>query len=468
MARIDLPLARLVGMLVLTLSALSPTAGCRTARTSAPEPAAPPSTGLGGSGALQEPVNEEEAQPETAPEPEGEEHVGILEGAEESAEVSLLPALLFADPASLMAARENAALDRYTPTNQLLRRAADQALASESFSVMKKSQLPPSGDIHDYLSLGRYWWPDPEKSDGLPYIWRDGEINPEIYEVPDKQNLQEMIPVVSTLAHAFFVFDDARYAERAAALLRTFFLDPATRMNPNLNYGQVHRGHTKIKGGGIVDTRDFPLLLSGAKLLEMSQAWSATDAAGLRAWFEQFLEWLQQSPQGQAEAATKNNHKTFYLAQVAGIAAFLEKNDLLERLLREEGTQALADQIEEDGSMPRELDRTKPFSYTVFGLWGFSRLADLGLRHGIDLWNAEGEDGKGSLRRAFAFALPCLEGRSDCPIEKVDRNRAKDLSFALKRAALVYEDPTWSALAAKLAGGESELQHQLIDPPMTH
>src|SRR5688572_7166406 len=57
---------------------------------------------------------------------------------------------------------------------------ANKALAGPLISVThKKTLLPPTGDAHDYYSLSPYWWPDSSKSDGLPYIRRDGETNPE-------------------------------------------------------------------------------------------------------------------------------------------------------------------------------------------------------------------------------------------------------------------------------------------------
>src|SRR5262245_17435085 len=53
---------------------------------------------------------------------------------------------------------------------------ARKALATKPISVTQKSALlPPTNDKHDYFSLSPYWWPDPSKPDGLPYIRRDGD-----------------------------------------------------------------------------------------------------------------------------------------------------------------------------------------------------------------------------------------------------------------------------------------------------
>ena len=54
-------------------------------------------------------------------------------------------------------------------------------------SVMDKGVTPPSGDKHDYMSQAPYWWPDPTKPDGSPYIRKDGERNPEIDKITDHE-----------------------------------------------------------------------------------------------------------------------------------------------------------------------------------------------------------------------------------------------------------------------------------------
>src|SRR5260370_27180315 len=64
------------------------------------------------------------------------------------------------------------------PAYDRLLKEADAALHAGPFSVMQKKRIPPSGDRHDYVSMGPYWWPDPSKPNGLPYIRKDGQRNP--------------------------------------------------------------------------------------------------------------------------------------------------------------------------------------------------------------------------------------------------------------------------------------------------
>src|SRR5579859_1396543 len=121
------------------------------------------------------------------------------------------------------------------PSQELeeLRRRADALLSVEPPTVVRKQVLPPSGDIHDYISLPPYAWPNPETPDGMPWIQRDGYRNPATMEIPDKRGLYRLIELAWTLGQAHRHLGRPEYSEKAALCLRTWFLDPDTRMNPN-------------------------------------------------------------------------------------------------------------------------------------------------------------------------------------------------------------------------------------------
>lgn len=118
--------------------------------------------------------------------------------------------------------------EKYRQSLDLLNNEAAAYLDTEPWTITKKTSLPPSGDKHDYESQGPYWWPNPDTKDGLPYIRRDGEKNPEIDKLTDHKHLFEMTRAVKTLALAAYLTGKKEYADKAAEFLRTWFINPST------------------------------------------------------------------------------------------------------------------------------------------------------------------------------------------------------------------------------------------------
>jgi hypothetical protein len=240
-----------------------------------------------------------------------------------SAELSSnIPATVYWDGAHLAALRDSQPQSdpRYREVFARLRKNAEISRKRGPYTVMDKKDIPPSGDKHDYLSYARYWWPNPNTVDGLPYIRRDGKTNEELLAKGDRVPIGKLYDDLETLALAGYLLNDERYANHAALLVRTWFLDEATQMNPHLRYGQAVPGKKEGRGAGIIDTRYFIRALDSVALLQQTGAWTEKDHAALIAWMHEYLEWLQQDPMGQDEASEQNNHGTWYDAQVAAIA----------------------------------------------------------------------------------------------------------------------------------------------------
>lgn len=290
-----------------------------------------------------------------------------------------------------------------------LKQKADSALNRGPYSVTFKDKTPPGGTKHDYMSVGPYWWPDSTKSDGLPYIRKDGQVNPERYTIKDAAFHNSLCHDVFLLALARYYTGDAKYARHASHLLNTWFLADATRMNPHLNFGQSIPGVTNGRGIGLIDTRRVAYLIDGIQLLRGAGALSEDLYAGIRSWYGEFLDWMLDSPIGQDEARQHNNHGTYYDVQAVSIALFAGRRETARKILEEKTKERIDKQLEADGSQPHELARTLSGNYSQMNLAGFLELALLAENTDVDLWNYRSNTGK-SIKNALTWMLPYAEG----------------------------------------------------------
>lgn len=289
--------------------------------------------------------------------------------------------------------------------NKLLKE-ADKALQFQPVSVMEKKNNPASGNKHDYMSIAPYWWPDSSKPGGVPYMHKDGQVNPEVNEYKDKIYLPALCDEVSTLALAWYFSSDERYADHASKLLRVWFLDTATKMNPNINFAQAVKGRATGRGYGLIDTRHFVRLIDAIGLIQNASSWKKIDQQGMEKWFADFLNWMQTSKNGLAEMHTLNNHRVWYDEQRLSYAFFIGDTSLAKKVV-ESAREQLEKQMASDGTFPLEMKRTISLHYTVFILAPFFTTADLAENVGADLWNYVTPDGK-SLRMGFEAVLPYL------------------------------------------------------------
>jgi hypothetical protein len=327
---------------------------------------------------------------------------------------------------------------------------ANRAMTVGPFSVMDKSVTPPSGDKHDYMSHAPYFWPDPSKPNGLPYIRRDGEHNPEIKEITDHDEWGRMSEAARTLALAYYFTGKPEYADRATLLLRTWFLDPATSMHPNLEFGQGIPGINTGRGIGIIESRFLLDDTDAVDLLAGSKAWTESDAQGFRHWLADYLNWLRTSDKGKAEDGAKNNHGTWYDLQVTDFALFLGDTQLAKDTLERVKTRRIAVQIEPDGKQPLELARTNAWGYSNGNLDGLCKLATLGDEVGVDLWDYKTAEGR-SIRAAIDFLVPYAAGQKKWDFQQIGGFNADALQQTLLRAAKAYHNEKYAALAAQLA-----------------
>ncbi len=357
-----------------------------------------------------------------------------------AAQTSQPPRVFSDDPATLMASKAALAEGDKPLKTALswLQREADRRLEQRAASVMDKNQVPPSGDKHDYMSQAPYYWKDTNSPDGK-YVRRDGERNPEIRKNSDAANFGSVCLGVHALGLAYYFTGDEKYAAKATELMQVWFLNPATRMNPNLNFGQGVPGETEGRPSGLIGARGLSELVDGIGLLAGSPSWTAADQQGMVTWAREYLHWLTTSPIGKGEDAATNNHGTFYDVQAVSLALFIGDTDWAKQKLLQARTKRISSEIQPDGKMPRELARTLSFNYSVFNLHAEIQLATLGNKVGVDLWHYQTTDGR-SLLKALEFVAPYADPAKKWPYQQIHEPNRNDLFDVLLRATPYYPD----------------------------
>jgi hypothetical protein len=351
------------------------------------------------------------------------------------------------------------------PALESLFKAASGALRRGPFSVVDKVLMPPSGDKHDYLELHPNYWPNPDTPDGSPWIYRS-TFNPD--NTIDGQTLERLGQDVEILTLAYFLSDDETYAQHAAFLLRTWFLDAATAMNPHMTYGKVN---PNAQAGGFPVARatlKFMDIFNGAGLLEGSAAWSMADQQALQQWAVAFVRWMETHPFGLHEQQAKNNHGTYYDLLNALLSIYSGQEASLRSSLMRYQTR-MATQIAPDGSQPFEMERSSNLFYHTFNLRGALLLARLSEHvSDIDLLFYETASG-GSLQKALAFLVPYATEEEAWPFFPNGEGATKpETQFRLFHlAASIYNDATYANISG-LVPGNFDTDRIRIAYPITH
>ena len=304
-------------------------------------------------------------------------------------------------------------LDVGATDRERILKAAAAALTMEPVAITKSTAKLSEGGPNDFYSNGDYWWPDPTKPDGLPYIQRDGESNPGNF-FEHRLAMRELRDAVAALAAAYKITGEDRYVVKAVELLRVFFLDPKTRMNPHLKYAQAIPGRSPGRGTGIIDALHLVEVPVAVEAMQSSPAFPPEVLVGLKQWFRDMAEWMTTSKNGREEAAAKNNHAVAYFLQLAVFARFIGDEAKLAECRRQFKEVFVPVQMASDGSFPAELRRTKPYGYSIFQLDNMTTLCQVLSGEGDDLWAFKLPDGRG-IGRAMEYLYPYLADKSKWP-----------------------------------------------------
>ena len=330
---------------------------------------------------------------------------------------------------------------------------ASNALMLGPITVTKYRAKLSEGGPHDFYSNADYFWPNPNTTNGLPYVSRDGQSNPNNFN-KHRECLRQLADSVAALGAAYKITGDDHYAAKAAELLRVFFLDPTTRMNPDLQFAQAVPGVSTGRSYGIIDTLHLIEIPRAIEVMQRSPMFPATVTAGLEKWFSDYIVWMRTSKNGIEESNAKNNHAVAYWLQVAVFAQFTDDGSNLDACREHFKEVFVPNQMAINGSFPRELTRTKPFGYSAFQLDNLATLCQVLSTPQDNLWQFQLPDGRG-MRSAVEFMYPYFENKNKWLVDGYPKDiqawdgwpaREPSLFFA----GLAYKDPKYLNLWLKL------------------
>ena len=372
------------------------------------------------------------------------------------------PRLILLEPELLLAVRRRLfdGDPELMAADERLFQEARQARESAPASVLDKVRPGAGGEMRDYASIHPMWWPAADASNGLPYVRRIDEVNPEVRDW-DQVRLNGTCSAIHTLCLAYFFSDLEEFAAYAAMLVRTWFLDQSMGMHPHLAYAAAVPGRCDGDHRGI--TEGVPLLwvLDGAGLLEESRSWSREEEQGLHQWFAAYLDWLRSSPQGRRQALAPDHNGTWYDVQVAAVGLYLGDERLCRQVVEEFGRRRIEEQIEADGRLVHEESQGGGLDLCVSNLTGLFDLADLGVRVGVDLWSYEPTGGV-SLRSAFERLV-----ESALEPAATDGLQYHTLLPLVRRGAIRFADPSAEQRLHRVGDVEASDRTNLLYPATT-
>jgi len=283
-------------------------------------------------------------------------------------------------------------------------------------------------------------------------VRREGQANLSRF-VANRNALNSMSEAVLTLGAAAYLLDDLRYAQRAARVVQTWFVNPRTRMNPNLEYAQTIRGVPDGEAAGIVECRALIRAIQGLEFLAETRAWDPKEQAAVRRWFEDYLAWLTRSKRAQSEMRSGNNRASWWAAQTAAAATFVENRPVAQMAFNFYRDRLLRGQIRPDGSAPREESRSRSLYNSVLNLEALTTLCRIAQVQGVDLWSLRTKRGA-SLSTVIDYLAPFLSDPRRWSKEQTSDYPPESISF-LAFAAMGEKKPDYLALFRKIEHPET-------------
>ena len=300
-------------------------------------------------------------------------------------------------------------------TIQLLIQAAENATRVGPWSVLDKSDCSLLPSCQYYYSRSPYYWPSNDSS--VPYVKRPGlrvpgsNVHDEASSRYDRTPWYDVHSNTTMLGLAWWYTGDDRYAAEAAQNIRTWFLDPNTRMEPTLLYSHVQYwdhipdDYTGNREGHI-DFVHVYYFMDVLRLICQSGQLTTSEQEALVEWFRRlFHDYLINSVPGTEGYLKHNNIGTYHDLVTMSVAAFVGDLDYLVTTVPWTANR-LWEQVDATlgGGMPAELARNNCTHYQIYALEGWINIARVSLGIGYNLWGAK-RDGIEPLCQAMEYVL---------------------------------------------------------------
>ena len=303
-------------------------------------------------------------------------------------------------------------------------------------------------------------------STGLPWVAHDGYNWPGSGHLDRGQGSDPLFNAVVPLSLAWYYTGEAVYGAKAAALLRTWFLTPATAMNPNLEHADTIPG-VGPETGGVVNFARFPRVLDCIRLLEAKEPnalglWTAEDRAAMRGWVKHLLEWWLTSRPGVGAMARDRNIAMTASITAMSMALYSDQPAVARAIAANQSQRLISALLDASGRVIADMNRPDGFMYCSGDMVDLMDLAVIsnhaGLT-GVNLLHWQQNASSGSVPLALAWFLPyCSRGCTAAGHTVLQQRQCSswpydqitDMTFA--QCKLVYR---W---AAKLYGNQTLLR----------
>ena len=281
---------------------------------------------------------------------------------------------------------------------------AQKNLSEKPVTVTSYQSERSAGGRHDFFSEGDYWWPDSSNPNG-PYIQKDGLTNPDNF-IAHRKAMIRFSKIVANQTSAYLITGKTIYAQQAINHIKAWFVDTNTMMNPSLLYAQAIKGKVTGRGIGIIDMIQLIEVAKSIQILEKTNLIPTDDRLKIHQWFTNYLNWVTTHPYGIDERNAKNNHGTCWIMQVSAFADLVKDKALLDYCKDRFLNVIIPNQMDERGSFPLELKRTKPYGYSLFNLDAVMTIAHI---YKINT---------PALKKSIEFLYPYVQDKKSWPYPK--------------------------------------------------